>query len=143
MFAPQLRHGLGVHQLEDALLPLRPLDVFGTGVLILQQRQQEFPQVDGVACRGDENKGTGAKNKLAAIDILELIWARAPLWLLQKVLLCHSHCYVTCVSLRRLGKGINYSGAASRLLSFALRFSAREVVKNSNGSRQPLEPPTP
>ena len=36
VFAPQLRNSLRVHQLEDAFFPLRPLDVFGTGVFVLQ-----------------------------------------------------------------------------------------------------------
>lgn len=51
VFTPQLGHGLGVNQLEDALLPLHPLDVPGAGVLVLQQLQQELPQVGGVAWR--------------------------------------------------------------------------------------------
>lgn len=53
VLAPQFGHGLGVDQLEDALLPLHPLDVPGAGVLILQQLQQELPQVGGVTCRED------------------------------------------------------------------------------------------
>ena len=48
VFPPQLGHSLGVHQLEDALVPLHPLDVPGTRVLILQQLQEELPQVGGV-----------------------------------------------------------------------------------------------
>lgn len=51
VFAPQFGHGLGVDKLEDALLALHPLDVPGAGVLILQQLQQELPQVGGVAWR--------------------------------------------------------------------------------------------
>ena len=50
MFAPQLGHGLRVHQLEDALLPLGPLDVPGTGVFVLEKVQQELPQVGGASC---------------------------------------------------------------------------------------------
>ena len=49
MLPPQLGNGLGVHQLEDALLPLGPLDVPGTRVLVLEQVQQELPQVGGAA----------------------------------------------------------------------------------------------
>lgn len=45
VFAPQLGHSFGVHQLEDTFLPLSPLNVPGTGVLILQQVQKELPQV--------------------------------------------------------------------------------------------------
>lgn len=48
MLSPQFGDSLGVHQLKNALLSLRPLDVFGTGVFVLQQGQQELPQVDGV-----------------------------------------------------------------------------------------------
>lgn len=48
VLSPQFGDSLGVHQLENALLSLRPLDVFGTGVFVLQQGQQELPQVDGV-----------------------------------------------------------------------------------------------
>lgn len=45
---PQLGNSLGVHQLKNALLSLRPFDVFGTGVFVLQQGQEELPQVDSV-----------------------------------------------------------------------------------------------
>lgn len=51
VFPPQFGHGLGVDQLENALLPLHPLDVPGTGVFVLQQLQQELPQIGGVALR--------------------------------------------------------------------------------------------
>lgn len=37
VFAPQLGNSLGIHQLEDALLPLGPLDVPGTRVLVLKE----------------------------------------------------------------------------------------------------------
>ena len=43
VFAPQLGDGLRVDQFEDALLPLRPLDVPGTRVLVLEEVQQELP----------------------------------------------------------------------------------------------------
>lgn len=46
---PQSGHRFGVNQLENALLPLHPLDVPGTGVFVLQQLQQKLPQVGGVA----------------------------------------------------------------------------------------------
>lgn len=51
VLAPKLWNSLGVHQLKDAFFTLCPLDVFGTGVFILQQSQEEFPKVDGVACK--------------------------------------------------------------------------------------------
>lgn len=35
VFSPKLGHCLGVDQFEDALLPLGPFDVPGTGVLVL------------------------------------------------------------------------------------------------------------
>lgn len=54
VLAPQLGDGLGVHQLKNAFLSLRPFDVFGTGVFVLQQGQEELPQVDSVAYK---NKG--------------------------------------------------------------------------------------
>ncbi|KAF3851958.1 hypothetical protein F7725_005313 [Dissostichus mawsoni] len=41
-----LGDGLGVHQFEDALLPLGPLDVAGAGVLVLEEVQQELPEGD-------------------------------------------------------------------------------------------------
>ncbi|TNN46472.1 hypothetical protein EYF80_043330 [Liparis tanakae] len=53
-----LGDGLGVHQLEDALLPLRPLDEPGTGALVLQQVQQELPQVGGAAHWGRSRRST-------------------------------------------------------------------------------------
>ena len=34
---PEPGHGLAVHQLEDALLPVAPLDELGTAVFILKQ----------------------------------------------------------------------------------------------------------
>lgn len=49
MLPPQSGHSFGVNQLENALLPLHPLDVPGTGVFVLQQLQQKLPQVGGVA----------------------------------------------------------------------------------------------
>jgi len=45
--APQAGHRLRVHQLEDALLPVRPLDEARTVLAILEQLQQELPQVGG------------------------------------------------------------------------------------------------
>lgn len=51
MFPPQFGHSFGIDQFEDALFPLHPLDVAGTGVFILQQLQQELPQVGGVTWR--------------------------------------------------------------------------------------------
>ena len=51
MFAPQSGHSLGVDQFEDALLSLHPLDISGAGVLILQQLQQELPEIGGVSYR--------------------------------------------------------------------------------------------
>lgn len=51
MFPPQSGHSFGVNQLENALVPLHPLDVPGTGVFVLQQLQQKLPQVGGVACK--------------------------------------------------------------------------------------------
>lgn len=57
LLAPQLGHSLGVHQLEDALLSLRPLDVLGAGVSVLQKGQEELPQINGAACRGRGSEG--------------------------------------------------------------------------------------
>lgn len=51
VFAPQFGNGLGVDQLENAFIPLHPFDVPGTGVFVLQQLQQELPQIGGVALR--------------------------------------------------------------------------------------------
>lgn len=45
MQAPQAGHGFRVDQLEDALLAVRPLDVARAVVPVLQQLQQELPQV--------------------------------------------------------------------------------------------------
>lgn len=44
---PETRHSLRVHQLEDALLAVRPLDVTRTVFFVLQHQQQELPQVLG------------------------------------------------------------------------------------------------
>lgn len=49
MQPPEPRDGLGVDQLEDAFLAIRPFDVAGTGILVLQQLQQELPKVGGRA----------------------------------------------------------------------------------------------
>ena len=43
--APQPRHGLRVDELEDAALAIRPLDEARTVVVVLQQLEQELPQV--------------------------------------------------------------------------------------------------
>lgn len=50
MEAPESGDSLGVHQLEDAAFAVRPLDVSGAGFPILQQLQQELPQVRCVTC---------------------------------------------------------------------------------------------
>lgn len=44
---PQPRHGLGVDQLEDALLAVGPLDEARAVLAVLQQLEQELPQVSG------------------------------------------------------------------------------------------------
>lgn len=46
---PEPGDGLGVDQLEHALVPVGPLDVARAAVLVLQQLQQELPQVGGGA----------------------------------------------------------------------------------------------
>lgn len=51
VFPPQSGYSFGVNQLENALVPLHPLDVPGTGVFVLQQLQQKLPQVGCVACK--------------------------------------------------------------------------------------------
>jgi hypothetical protein len=38
--APEARHRLAVHQLEDPLLPVAPLDVLGAAVLVLPSKKQ-------------------------------------------------------------------------------------------------------
>ena len=45
VLSPQPRHGLGVDQLEDAGVSVRPADVARTVVGAMQQLQQELPQV--------------------------------------------------------------------------------------------------
>ena len=52
MEAPEPGDGLAVHQLEDALLTVAPLDVLGAALLVLQQFQQELPQVGRVGLPG-------------------------------------------------------------------------------------------
>ena len=47
---PEAGDGLGVHQLEDAALAVRPLDVARTRLAVLQQLEQELPQVGRVTC---------------------------------------------------------------------------------------------
>ena len=44
-----MRDGLGVDQLEDASFAVGPLDVSRTVVLVVQQLQQELPQVGDAA----------------------------------------------------------------------------------------------
>ena len=43
--APQPRNGLRVDQLENATPPIRPFDISRTRLFVLQQLQQELPQV--------------------------------------------------------------------------------------------------
>ena len=45
MQTPQTRHGLGVDEFEDAALTIRPLDEARTVVAVLEQLEQELPQV--------------------------------------------------------------------------------------------------
>ena len=45
MQPPQPRHRLAVHQLEHSLLPIAPLDELGAAVLVLEQLQEELPEV--------------------------------------------------------------------------------------------------
>ena len=49
---PQPGDRLAVHQLEDTLLSVGPLDELGAAVLVLQQLQQELPEVGGRALSG-------------------------------------------------------------------------------------------
>ena len=49
MQAPEPRDRLAVRQAEHALLPVGPLDDLGAAVLVLQQLQQELPQVGRAA----------------------------------------------------------------------------------------------
>lgn len=49
VYAPEPRDRLAVDQLEDAPLAIRPLDVARTILVVLQQLQQELPQVCGRA----------------------------------------------------------------------------------------------
>jgi hypothetical protein len=45
MFAPQLRHRFGVDQFENTFFAVQPLDEPRAIVGVLQQFQQELPQV--------------------------------------------------------------------------------------------------
>lgn len=47
--APQLGDGFGVDQLEHALLPVGPLDEPRAVLAVLEQLEQEFPQIGGGA----------------------------------------------------------------------------------------------
>lgn len=49
VFAPELGHCFWVDQFEDPCLGIRPLDVTGTDLSILQQLHQELPQVKGIS----------------------------------------------------------------------------------------------
>jgi len=42
---PQSRHSLAVDQLEHPLLPVAPLDELGAAVLVLEELEQELPEV--------------------------------------------------------------------------------------------------
>ena len=45
MQTPQSRHSLAVDQLEHPLLPVAPLDELGAAVLVLEELEQELPEV--------------------------------------------------------------------------------------------------
>ena len=47
MKTPQPRYRLGIDQLEDALVSICPLDEPGAAFLVLEQLEQELPQVGG------------------------------------------------------------------------------------------------
>lgn len=48
--SPQPGHSFGVDQLEHSLLSVGPLDVLGAALFVLQQLQQELPQVSCGSC---------------------------------------------------------------------------------------------
>ena len=66
--APESGDGLGVDQLEDALLPVGPLDISGTRLLVLQQLEQKFPQVGGGALPGLPLDGDAVGSDLGTVD---------------------------------------------------------------------------
>lgn len=71
---PQPRHRLGVHQLEHALLAVGPLDVARAVLAVLQQLQQELPQVGGGAlARLALDAGRGRRVAAGALLGLELV----------------------------------------------------------------------
>ena len=45
MQTPKSRHSLAVDQLEHTLLPVAPLDELGAAILVLEQLEQELPEV--------------------------------------------------------------------------------------------------
>lgn len=52
MQAPESGDGLRVDQLEDTLLPVGPLDKTRAALLVLQQLEQELPEVSGRSLAG-------------------------------------------------------------------------------------------
>ena len=54
MEAPEPGDGLAVHQLEDALLTVAPLDVLGAALLVLNRNQRvydfQLPKRSGYIC---------------------------------------------------------------------------------------------
>lgn len=76
--APQLRHGLRVDELEDALITVGPLNEARAVLAVLQELQQKLPQV---------GRGALAALTLHAHLELRLFWL---LQLVETVMLTHS-----------------------------------------------------
>lgn len=107
--APEAGDSLGVDQLEDTLLTVGPLDVAGAVITILQQLQQEFPQVRGRSLaalalllqRRRGRRGGGSQATQGAPCIVQhCFWFPSFLfggWLEREVLNKVSHVLARCV----------------------------------------------
>lgn len=77
---PQPRHGLGVDQLEHALLAVGPLDEARAVLAVLQQLEQELPQVGGGALAALAlDAGRGRRIRARPLLGLQLVVVVVPL----------------------------------------------------------------
>jgi len=74
--APQPGHRFAVHQLEDALLPVGPLDELGTTLFVLKQFEQKLPEIGGASLAGFSFKWYSIRSNLGCSMFLFLEFKR-------------------------------------------------------------------
>lgn len=125
--APQPRHRLGVHELEHALLAVGPLDVARAVLAVLQQLEQELPQVGGgplaaLALDAGRGRPVGARPLLGlelAVELVALVVAEVE----------HGVGQLVVRQRRRRGRGevVRAPAPAARAVAVAVRVALRRA----------------